>query len=453
MITNILQEKLNILSAAAKYDVSCASSGVDRRGSKTPGSIGNSVSCGICHSFTADGRCVSLLKVLQSNDCVFDCKYCISRRSSDTPRASFSPREVAMITYEFYRRNYIEGLFLSSAVYVSPDNTMEMMCETVRLLRQEYNFFGYIHIKAIPGADPVLIERAGRLADRISVNIELPSESSLSALAPQKKKDNILSSMKYITGRIEEDKRGILKLSDNLPDIVNSGMLASYGTSDVRHRHFVPGGQSTQMIIGATPDTDYQIMGLAESLYTKLQLKRVYYSAYIPVVNNPALPSVGSEPPLLREHRLYQADWLLRFYRFKAKELLDEKNPNLSLKYDPKCDWALRNYGIFPIEVNKADYDTLLRIPGIGQKSAARIITTRKYASLGFDDLKKLGVVLKRAQFFITCRGRTMDRVKLEPGFAEANLSLDKRAVPVFANYEQMSLFDMNTNLLNTGDF
>ncbi len=447
MPNNDLLRKLNILGAAAKYDASCASSGVERRGSSKQGAMGNSVACGICHSFTQDGRCVSLLKVLQSNDCVYDCKYCVNRRTNDVERATFMPREIAMLTYEFYRRNYIEGLFLSSAVILSPDNTMEIMYETLRLLRQEFCFYGYIHVKAIPGADPLLIERAGRLADRMSVNIELPSEASLTRLAPQKKKRSIFSSMRYISGRIEEDKSGKFLLRDNLPAPLGETMPTSYGTGSSNKRTFVPGGQSTQLIIGATDDTDHDILTLTENLYNKMQLKRIYYSAYVPAVKDPSLPSLA-EPPLLREHRLYQADWLLRFYGFRSSELLNERNPNLNLKYDPKCDWAVRNLDLFPVEVNKADYDTLLRVPGIGTISARKIVSARKVGSLGFEELKKMGVVLKRAQYFITCRGKMMPHIKFDPKFIDANLSLDKRAIPIFSNYEQLSLLDY----INGGD-
>ncbi len=455
MITTTLLDKLTILGAAAKYDVSGASSGVDREGSKSFGTIGNSIAAGICHSFTPDGRCVSLLKVLQSNDCVYDCKYCVNKRTHNTERATFTPREISELTYEFYRRNYIEGLFLSSAVCISPDNTMEMMCETLRLLRNEYGFNGYIHIKAIPGSDPVLIELAGRLADRMSVNVELPTEQSLSVLAPQKKKTAIFGAMKYITERIDEDKTGKKRIAGNkvneYPALIERQMPLSYGTGDIKPRNFVPGGQSTQLIIGATPDSDYTIMSLAESMYDKLKMKRVYYSAYIPVNSDPFLPAAETKPPLLREHRLYQADFLLRFYDFKASELLNVNEPNLSLKYDPKCDWAIRNIGMFPIEVNKADYTTLLRIPGIGVTSAKRIIIARKLNQLGFDELKKLGVVLRRAQFFITCKGKTMNSFKMDTDFIIANLSLDSRAVPIFSQYTQLSLFDTKEYLQANG--
>ncbi len=470
-------EKLKILGEAAKYDVSCASSGVNRAGSGRAGTIGNSVAWGICHTFTGDGRCVSLLKVLQTNDCVYDCKYCINRRSAPIERASFSPREVAELTMNFYKRNYIEGLFLSSAVKRSPDDTMAVMCETIRLLRQEYGFFGYIHCKSIPGADPLLIEQAGRLADRMSVNVELPSEDSLSLLAPQKKKTAIFQSMRYIQGRMEEDRGGIKRLdgaapmflgsaaSGQVPSVRSAGtalsisgaagnlgkmqyMPESFGKRDKHARHFVPGGQSTQMIIGATSDTDRTIVNLAEAFYKKMRMKRVYYSAYIPIYEDSALPPLLTKPPLLREHRLYQADWLLRFYGYEAKELLDDSHPNLDLEYDPKCDWALRHLEMFPVEINRADRDTLLRVPGIGVISANRILEARRLAYLDFDQLKKIGVVLKRARFFITCKGKTMGPLDMEPGFIKANLSVDARSAPMVSHYQQTSLFDQEERTL-----
>lgn len=459
-------DKLRILGEAAKFDVSCASSGVDRKGSGQEGTIGNSFSGGICHSFTPDGRCVSLLKVLLSNDCVFDCKYCINRRSADRPRASFTAREIAELTIEFYRRNYIEGLFLSSAVVKNPDYTMELMCEALRLLRQEMGFFGYIHIKAIPGADPMLLELAGRLADRMSVNIEFPSESGLKQLAPQKKKESIFGIMRYIDGRIEEDKGTMryrqriggssesrLRLTDGaLPDQQKNGMLfsaeggkqkympASYGKGSSKARTFTPGGQSTQMIIGATDDTDKTIIHLTEAMYKKLSLKRVYYSAYIPINKDPALPD--GPAPLLREHRLYQADWLLRFYKFKASEILEDDNPNLDLEYDPKCTWALRHMEFFPVEINNADEYMLLRVPGIGPNSVAKILTARRTHSLDFEDLRKLRVVLKRARFFITCNGKHMGPLDADTSFIKANLSVDARSGTYTSQYVQRSFFD-----------
>ncbi|MDR0286255.1 MAG: putative DNA modification/repair radical SAM protein [Clostridiales bacterium] len=430
-----VMDKFNILSMAAKYDVSCASSGVERAGKV--GSIGSTFKGGICHSFSADGRCISLLKILHTNDCIYDCKYCGNRRSANVERATFTSREVADLTINFYKRNYIEGLFLSSGVYKSPDITMEMLCETVRILRYEYNFNGYIHVKAIPGADPVLIEKAGRLVDRMSVNIELPTAESLMLLAPQKKKESIFTPMRYICGRIDEDKR--LGSGKNEIDSVRP---QSFGTGSEKARVFVPGGQSTQMIVGATPDSDLTIIKLTEKLYNKMELKRVYYSAYVPVNQDPLLPAPAT-PPLLREHRLYQADWLLRFYNFRADEILDKSSPFLDLRFDPKCNWALKNLQYFPVEVNKASQDMLVRVPGIGVQSAKRIIQARRLAYLDFDGLKKIGVVLKRARFFITCKGKAMGKLDLDPNFIIANLTADPRSVPKFTeNYYSPSLFD-----------
>ncbi len=382
-----LFEKLKILTDAAKYDVACTSSGVDR---KTPkGGIGNAASYGICHSFAGDGRCISLLKVLMTNVCAYDCAYCVNRRSNDTPRAVFEPKELAELTIAFYRRNYIEGLFLSSAVLKSPDFTVERMIETLRLLRDEYRFGGYIHAKAIPGADKALVERLGLLADRMSVNIELPSQDSLRLLAPEKTKQAILKPMGYIRGRIEQ----------------NSKELTVYKSA----RKFAPAGQSTQMIVGASGEDDLKILNLTEGLYNNYKLKRVFFSAYIPTVESSLLPAVDTKPPLLREHRLYQADWLLRFYDFTASELLDEQHPNFNPFLDPKCSWALHHPEQFPVDVNKAPYKTLLRVPGIGVRSAQRISAARRAGSLDFAGLKKLGVVLKRAQYFITCSGKRPD--------------------------------------------
>lgn len=378
-------DKLQILSDSAKYDVACTSSGVDR-GASENGGMGSAVSGGICHSFSADGRCISLLKVLMTNSCAYDCKYCVNRRSNDVPRATFTPRELADLTMNFYRRNYIEGLFLSSGILKSPDYTCERMIEVLRILREEYRFNGYIHAKAIPGADSLLIERLGSLADRMSVNIEMPSQKSLALLAPDKSKINILKPMGFITGRIKE----------NTTDLV-------------RYRHapkFAPAGQSTQMIIGATPDSDYQILKLTEGLYRRYELKRVFFSAYIPVSNDPLLPALTVRPPLLREHRLYQADWLLRFYGFSADELLDEAHQSFHPMLDPKCNWALNHLEQFPVDVNRAPYETILRVPGIGVKSAGRITSARRSGTLRTDDLKKLGVVMKRARYFIYGAGR-----------------------------------------------
>ena len=396
-------DKLKILTDAAKYDVACTSSGVDKKASA--GGIGSASACGICHSFAADGRCISLLKVLMTNACAYDCQYCVNRRSNDTPRASFTPRELAELTINFYRRNYIEGLFLSSGVLKSPDYTCEQMIEALRILREEYRFSGYIHAKAIPGADSALIARLGMLADRMSVNIELPSQSSLQLLAPDKSKHSILAPMGYIQNRIQENS-----------------------TDLVKYRHapkFAPAGQSTQMIVGATPDTDYQILNLTEGLYHKYKLKRVFFSAYMPVTENALLPAMGTKPPLLREHRLYQADWLLRFYGFTASELLDSSHQSFNPYVDPKCNWALNHMELFPMDVNRAPYDSLLRVPGIGVTSAKRIVTTRRTSSLNFDGLKKLGVVLKRAQYFITCGGRTADGLKITQDAALRSLMSD----------------------------
>lgn len=380
-----LEDKLAILADSAKYDVACTSSGVDRAG--VHGKLGCSVAAGICHSFTPDGRCISLLKVLYSNACCYDCGYCVNRRSNDVPRATFTPRELAELTIGFYKRNYIEGLFLSSAVIGTPDYTMERMIEALRILRQEYHFNGYIHAKTIPGADAELVRRIGLLADRLSVNIELPSEASLSLLAPDKKKQAILKPMGQIAVQSAQSKKEL-----------------------VLYRHapaFAPAGQSTQMIIGATPESDRHIMGLAESLYKKYSLKRVFFSAYLPVNSDSRLPALDVRPPLLREHRLYQADWLLRYYDFSAWELLTEEEPNFDPYLDPKCTWAVRHPEFFPVEINTAPKAALLRIPGIGPKSALRILSARRQQHLGMAELKRMGVVLKRAQYFITCNGRS----------------------------------------------
>ncbi len=417
-----LLDKLAILTDAAKYDVACTSSGVDRAGQS--GKTGSAVAAGICHSFAADGRCISLLKVLMSNQCIYDCKYCVNRVSRDTPRTAFTPQELADLTMSFYRRNYIEGLFLSSGVMKSPDYTTERMIQAIELLRNQYNFNGYIHVKAIPGTDNALLQRMGLLADRMSVNIELPSESGLNQLAPQKKPEAILRPMGLIRAGIEEN------------------------TSDLTlYRHapkFVPAGQSTQLIIGATPDSDHRILSLSEGLYNKYKLKRVFFSAYNPIVEDPMLPSVFSAPPLLREHRLYQADWLMRFYGFTAGEIVDAKSPNMNLAIDPKCNWALRHMDEFPVEINRASYEKLLRVPGIGVLSARKIVQARRAGSLNFDGLKKLGVVLKRAKFFIICQGKVSEGVTIEPdtilrGLLSRN---DLKMLPAAAG-EQMAFTDI----------
>ena len=419
-----LNEKLHILSEAAKYDVACTSSGVDRRGDGT--GMGNCSAAGICHSFSADGRCISLLKILFTNECIYDCKYCINRSSNDVVRTSFTPEEVCTLTMEFYRRNYIEGLFLSSGIARSPDYTMELIYATLYRLRNVCNFQGYIHVKAIPGADPRLIRMTGYLADRMSVNVELPTAESLRLLAPHKSRKNILAPMRLVQTQMNENKQEI-RLYRNAP-------------------RFVPAGQSTQMIIGATPETDYQILHVAESLYKKFDLKRVFYSAFVPVNEDSTLPALkDSKPPLLREHRLYQADWLLRFYHFEAEELLDEDNPNFNVLLDPKCCWALKHLDLFPVEVNRADYMLLLRVPGIGYKSAGRIVKARRMGNLEFEDLKKMGVVLKRALYFITCGGKMMYPVRIEEDYITRNLLNTKERLPEGMDgmtYRQLSLFD-----------
>lgn len=418
-----LIDKLSILTDSAKYDVACTSSGSDRPGVK--GAVGSACAPGICHSFAADGRCISLLKVLMTNCCIYDCQYCVNRCSNDVPRAAFTPEELANLTIEFYKRNYIEGLFLSSGVLRSPDYTMERMCRVLELLRGTFHFNGYIHAKAIPGCSPELVTKLGMLCDRMSVNIELPSERSLKLFAPNKTKENILRPMASIHSGIVQNKQEL---------------------SVYRHApSFVPAGQSTQMIIGATPDTDWQILRLSESLYKKYTLKRVFYSAYIPVGTNQLLPK-DQPPPLLREHRLYQADWLLRYYGFEAGELLNERQPSLDPLLDPKCSWALLHLDTFPVEINRADKELLLRVPGIGVKSALRILTARRAGALSFEDLKKIGVVLKRAVYFITCRGKMFPGVKLSQSFIYQNLTADTRRsprelLPFSSGAEQMSLF------------
>ena len=409
-------DKLNILTDAAKYDVACTSSGTRRRGDGT--GMGNCEQTGICHSFSADGRCISLLKILFTNECIYDCKYCINRRSNDVARASFTPDEICSLTMEFYRRNYIEGLFLSSGILKSPDYTMELIYAALFKLRRECGFQGYIHVKAIPGANEELIQRVGFLADRMSVNLEL--------LAPHKTRKNILTPMRLVQNRMEENRQEIVAYR-NAP-------------------RFVPAGQSTQMIIGATPETDYQIMKVAESLYKRFALKRVFYSAFVHVNEDKALPARTDEgPPLLREHRLYQADWLLRYYHFEADELLSREDPNFNTAFDPKCNWALKHLEQFPVEINRADYKMLLRVPGVGYKSAVRIVKARRLGMLDFTDLKKMGVVLKRAMYFITCKGKMMYPTKMEEDYITRNLlSVNERLPEEIRNmgYRQLSLFD-----------
>jgi len=417
-----LLEKLTVLTDAAKYDAACTSSGA-RRGSR-PGYIGNTSSslAGCCHTFSADGRCVTLLKVLMTNRCMYDCKYCVNRRSNDTRRAMFSPEELADLTIQFYRRNYIEGLFLSSGVYRSPDYTTELMIRALQLLREQYRFNGYIHAKTIPGTSPELVEQLGLLADRLSVNIELPSEAGLRLLAPDKTKGAILAPMRQIEARSLQNKEELVK-----------------------YRHtpkFAPAGQSTQMIVGATQDSDLHILRLTQSLYDRYHLKRVFYSAYVPVVEHALLPSKDVKPPLLREHRLYQADWLLRFYGFRAEELLDEDSPDFNPLVDPKCSWALTHLHFFPVEVNTADYEALLRVPGIGVTSAKRILVARRIGRLHMDDLKRLGVVMKRAQYFITAGGKSLPGLRFTQESLLQNLIAAERPLLPQTEFYQLSLFD-----------
>lgn len=416
-----LMEKLRILSDSAKYDASCSSSGSER--TTDYGGIGAPTSSGCCHAFSADGRCISLLKVLFTNYCINDCKYCPSRCSNDIPRAAFTPEELADLCIDFYRRNYIEGLFLSSGIIKSPDYTAELLLKTLKLLRFKYGFNGYIHVKGIPGASDLLHREIGFLADRISVNIELPSEKSLRLLAPQKTKESVIRPIEFIKNTREEIRDASLS---------------------VKHKvDFVPAGQSTQMIIGATGDSDYHILNLTQALYRKFDLKRVYFSAYIPVGNHPVLPK-DIPPPLLREHRLYQADWLLRFYGFEAREILNE-GESFDPLLDPKCNWAMRNLHLFPVEINTAPYEMLLRVPGIGVTCAKRIYQARKTAVLDFEDLKKLRVVLKRAAYFITCKGKYMfEFFKFNESFIYESLIHKSPMLESVQKLQQMSFFDGN---------
>lgn len=388
--------KLALLADAAKYDVACTSSGIDR--DARMGALGNATAAGICHSFSADGRCITLLKVLFTNVCVFDCAYCASRCSNDVPRASFRPRELADLTMEFYRRNYIEGLFLSSGVLKSPDYTTERIIECLRILREEYGFRGYIHAKAVPGTSSDLLAALGLLADRISVNMELPSSESLALLCPNKTRDSIVAPMRQIREGIAEDR-------DTRALMRRDVCYMAQRRPARKTRAFAPAGQSTQMIIGATPETDFQILNLSSSLYKTMHMKRVFFSAYLSVNEDGRLPQ-GNAVQLDREHRLYQADWLMRFYKFDASELIDEGQPFLATDIDPKANWAINHLDRFPIEVNTAPYEELLRVPGIGVRGAKAIVGARRATALGEAELRKLGVAYKRARFFITCRGR-----------------------------------------------
>jgi len=458
-----LNEKLNILADAAKYDVACTSSGSDRKGKK--GSLGNAVSAGICHSFAADGRCISLLKILYSNECIFDCKYCSNRSSNERPRATFTPEEICTLTIEFYKRNYIEGLFLSSGVCKSPEYTMERIYQSIFMLRDQYHFNGYIHVKAIPGAPAELLEKVGFLVDRMSINLELPTEEGLKKLAPHKSHRTILKPMQQIAQgiskyRLSTGKSAAMERHQSnrylSGSIFNPALLEQRSTQLTANAQtsltlrkdaaFIPAGQSTQMIIGATQENDYQLLTTTQRLYQQYDLKRVFYSAYIPLNDDSALPSLDTAVPLLREHRLYQADWLLRFYGFHAEELLSPQKPNFNVLLDPKCDWALRHLEHFPVEINTAAFETLLRVPGIGTKSAMRIVNARRYSHLDFPHLKKIGVVLKRAHYFITCLGKMLHSTPIEENFITRQLTSEDSkknwSIENPQTYRQLSLFD-----------
>lgn len=477
-----LREKLAILADAAKYDVACTSSGVDRH--SRPGQLGNTAACGICHTFASDGRCISLLKILFTNECIHDCKYCLNRCSNDIPRATFTPEEVCTLTVEFYRRNYIEGLFLSSGIVQSADYTMEQICLTLKMLREEYHFNGYIHCKSIPGASPEWVEEAGWYADRMSVNLELPTAEGLRQLAPGKTRKTILTPMRQIQSGVAEsrdllgmkggnqsaywytqkrlgrrlpssDLTAALKDSSKKESIsalsrsAGETSLATWRRRDTS-RGFVPSGQSTQMIIGATGESDYEIMAVTEALYQNFDLKRVFYSAFINVNQDPAMTQASLTPPLRREHRLYQADFLLRFYGFQAKELLTEKRPFFNTYLDPKCDWALGHLEQFPVEITRADYQTLLRVPGIGTKSARRILQARRTGSISFSSLKTMGVVLKRAIYFITCHGKSAyPFMKIDEDYITRNLLANEpdvmKGYGSHVTYKQLTFEDFLT--------
>ena len=409
------QEKLQILADAAKYDVSCSSSGSKRKNTRT--GLGNSTGSGICHTYTEDGRCVSLLKILLTNFCIYDCAYCVSRSSNDIKRAAFTVEEVVELTINFYRRNYIEGLFLSSGIFKNADYTMERLVRIAKKLRQEHQFNGYIHLKAIPGASDELLEEAGLYADRLSVNIEIPSEKSLKKVAPEKNYKDVLEPMGYLKTRIEgyQEERKKIK---NAPQ-------------------FAQAGQSTQLVVGATPENDLKVLKLADSLYREQSLKRVYYSGYIPIPTDNRLP-VLKAPPLVRENRLYQADWLLRFYGFSVDELVSETFPELDLEMDPKLAFALRHPQLFPVDINQADYEMILRIPGIGVKSAQKIVQARRFGRLRYEHLKKIGVVLRRAKYFILCADKDFLNIGWKPEVVKAQIL---HADPKRRKAAQLSLF------------
>ncbi len=410
-------EKLGILSDAAKYDVSCASSGSKR---KNEGGLGNGNGTGICHAYTEDGRCVSLLKILLTNHCIFDCAYCVSRKSNDVKRAAFTVQEVVDLTINFYRRNYIEGLFLSSGIFGSPDYTMERLVRIAKKLRTEEKFFGYIHLKTIPGASDELIQEAGRWADRLSINIEMPTEKSLALLAPDKNRQDMLKPINYLRNEIVKykEERKIFKSTPK----------------------FAPAGQSTQMVIGATPETDMEILGIANYFYSKMNMKRVYYSGYVPISYDNRLPALGTPVPVMRENRLYQADWLLRFYGFKVEEIVNPANPILDLEVDPKLSWALQNMHIFPVDINTADFELIKRIPGIGLKSASKIVKARKFSKLNFDHLKRIGIALNRAKHFISASADFDSKIYAAGDLKKIILSeMDSKYKPNFS--QQLQLF------------
>lgn len=436
-----LPEKLEILADAAKYDVACTSSGITRKGAR--GQLGNLSAAGLCHSFAADGRCITLLKVLMTNVCIYNCAYCVNRIDNDSPRTLFKPRELVDLTIAFYRRNYIEGLFLSSGVIKSPDYTTELMIKTLTILRHEYQFRGYIHAKAVPGTSPDLLDQLGHLADRMSVNLELPSKESLRLLAPEKSQHDFFAPMRQIRDSITEDKDTRALLRKNTTFLTQAPIKRSSESG----RAFAPAGQSTQMIIGASPESDYQILTLSSALYQKLSLKRVFFSAYLPVNQDRRLPQTDGIA-LNREHRLYQADWLLRFYKFDVNELIDKEHPFLDTDVDPKANWALNHLEFFPVEVQKATLEELLRVPGIGPKGARLILQARKKHRLAENELKKLGIALKRARFFITCNGKylgndvsfTPEALKPQLITAQKGGNHGRRSAKVHP--DQMSLFD-----------
>lgn len=468
-----LMQKLQILADSAKYDVSCSSSGASRHNN---GRMGNAHMSGICHTWAADGRCVSLLKVLFTNNCVYNCEYCVSRRENDFPRASFEPEELAALTIEFYRRNYIEGLFLSSAVEISPDYTAERILRCLTILRKDYGFAGYIHAKIIPGVSPEILHRIGLVADRLSVNIEMPTSESLRRFAPQKKAKQIFGPMRQITNTLIETNSlkgpgnmfageklnaaehylgakgpGNMFAGEKLNDagryleVKEPGKRSGGGNQPLHKGEFAAAGQTTQMIIGAGGETDQSILTTSENLYRTFKMKRVYYSAYIPVVDSPVLPDRTTAPPLQREHRIYQADWLLRFYGFTVGELFGKGGPNLDPDLDPKVTWALRNLDRFPVEVNRASYEVLMRVPGIGDKSARRILRQRRFAAVRFDDLKKMGVVMKRAKFFVLCCGRYYGDRRFEPETIRSSILQSESGL-------QLSMFDGDWNRVTEGE-